>query len=185
MARTVPSIFPACCSGRWPHVHVEVHPDQAGTTDSTTAIATSQVALPQDVCATVHASTGYQASVANLARISLAGDNVFGDDSGASQLATVTGSVSAGYTVAPAVGVDTSTTPTGGGTAPGGARRSGRHSPGGCARRHPTRPAGLTGPILQVLGRRGPEPGRMVPCAPWWSIGPRAGRCGSSRCATS
>ena len=43
------SIFPACYDGRWPHIHFEVYPDQASITDSTSAIATSQVALPQDV----------------------------------------------------------------------------------------------------------------------------------------
>ena len=116
---TFSSIFPACYTGRWPHVHFEVYPDQASMTDSTTAIATSQVALPQDVCDTVYATTGYSASVRNLAQVSLDSDNVFGDDSGALQLATVTGDATSGYTVSLAVGVDTTTTPTGGGTAPG------------------------------------------------------------------
>ncbi len=51
----------------------------------------------------------------DLSRVSLTGDNVFGDDGGASQLGTVTGDVSSGYTVALAVGVDTTTTPSGGG----------------------------------------------------------------------
>ncbi len=55
----------------------------------------------------------------NLARVTLDGDNVFGDDGGASQLATVTGDVSAGYTVTLPVRVDTRTTPTGGGPPPG------------------------------------------------------------------
>jgi protocatechuate 3,4-dioxygenase beta subunit len=112
------SIFPACYSGRWPHVHFEVYPDQASITDSSNAIATSQVALPQDVCSTVYAQDGYQASVANLARVSLSSDNVFGDDGGAGQLATVIGDVAGGYTVSLAVAVDTRTTPSGG---PGGA----------------------------------------------------------------
>src|SRR6478609_6586966 len=44
------SIFPACYTGRWPHIHFEVYPGQADITDSTKAIATSQVALPKDVC---------------------------------------------------------------------------------------------------------------------------------------
>jgi protocatechuate 3,4-dioxygenase beta subunit len=121
------SIFPACYDGRWPHVHVEVYPDEASITDATNAIATSQVALPQDVCETVYAEEGYEASVSNLSRVSLAGDNVFGDDGGESQLGTVTGSVREGYAVALAVGIDTTTTPTGGGTGapaggPGGPR---------------------------------------------------------------
>jgi protocatechuate 3,4-dioxygenase beta subunit len=115
------SVFPACYDGRWPHVHFEVYPDQPAITDSTTAIATSQVALPQDVCETVYATPGYETSVSNLSRVSLDGDNVFGDDSGASQLATVTGDVAGGYTVRLSLGVDTGTTPTGGGLGGDGA----------------------------------------------------------------
>ncbi len=111
---TFTSIFPACYTGRWPHIHFEVYPDEASITDSTSAIATSQVALPQDVCDTVYATSGYETSVRNLAELSLDSDNVFGDDGGASQLATVDGHVSNGYTVALTVGVDTTTTPTGG-----------------------------------------------------------------------
>jgi protocatechuate 3,4-dioxygenase beta subunit len=108
------SIFPACYAGRWPHVHFEVYPDQAGIADATNAVATSQVALPQDVCDQVYTQPGYEASVVNLSKVSLDSDNVFGDDGGASQLATVTGDVTSGYTVHLAVGVDTATTPTGG-----------------------------------------------------------------------
>jgi protocatechuate 3,4-dioxygenase beta subunit len=124
------SIFPACDTGRWPHIHFEVYPDQASITDSTTAIATSQVALPKDVCDVVFAESGYEKSVSNLAQLSLASDNVFGDDGGASQLGTVTGSVGSGYAVALAVGVDTTTTPTGGQLAGDGAP-SGAGGPGG------------------------------------------------------
>lgn len=111
---TFTSIFPACYDGRWPHIHFEVYPDEASIGDATTAIATSQVALPRAVCETVYAEEGYEASVANLSRVSLDSDMVFGDDGGVSQLGTVTGSVRSGYTVTLAVGVDTTTTPSGG-----------------------------------------------------------------------
>jgi protocatechuate 3,4-dioxygenase beta subunit len=124
------SIFPACYAGRWPHVHLEVYPDRASITDAGKAIATSQVALPQQTCDQVYAQTGYQASVQNLAKVSLASDNVFGDDSAATQLATVTGDVTRGYTVSLAVGVDTRTTPSPAG--PGGGRPGGP-PPGGTA----------------------------------------------------
>jgi protocatechuate 3,4-dioxygenase beta subunit len=113
------TIFPACYSGRWPHIHFEVYPDQASITDASKAIATSQVALPKDTCATVYQQAGYEKSVTNLARVSLDSDNVFGDDGAAHQLGTVTGSVSSGLAVALAVPVDTRTTPTGGGAPPG------------------------------------------------------------------
>ncbi|MDQ3790322.1 MAG: 3,4-dioxygenase subunit beta, partial [Actinomycetota bacterium] len=101
------SVFPACYDGRWPHVHFEVYPGQASITDAANVIATSQVALPRDVCETVYAERGYEQSVSNLSRVSLTSDNVFGDDGGATQLATVTGDVASGYTVKLAVGVDT------------------------------------------------------------------------------
>jgi protocatechuate 3,4-dioxygenase beta subunit len=105
------SIFPGCYAGRWPHVHFEVYPDQASITSASKAIATSQLALPKAACDAVYATTGYQTSVTNLARVTLQSDNVFRDDGGASQLATVTGDVAGGYTVALSVGVDTTTTP--------------------------------------------------------------------------
>ena len=108
------SIFPACYAGRWPHVHFEVYPDQAAITDATKVVATSQIALPKNVCDTVYQQTGYEQSVTNLARVSLATDNVFGDDGGATQLGTATGDVTNGYAVSLAVRVDTRTTPTGG-----------------------------------------------------------------------
>ncbi|NKE10266.1 intradiol ring-cleavage dioxygenase [Kocuria subflava] len=117
---TFTSIFPACYSGRWPHIHFEVYPDQASITDSTNAIATSQVALPQDVCDTVYATSGHESSVTNLAQLSLDTDNVFGDDGGATQLATATGSVSSGYKVSLTARVDTNTEPTGGSMPAGG-----------------------------------------------------------------
>ena len=125
------SIFPACYTGRWPHIHFEVYPDQASITDASKAIATSQVAMPQSSCDEVYATTGYDASASNLAQVSLADDNVFGDDDGASQLGTVTGSVSSGYAVSLAVGVDTGTTPTGGQLSGDGAPSGASGGPGG------------------------------------------------------
>lgn len=114
------SIFPGCYSGRWPHIHFEVYPDLASITDSANAIATSQLALPEDVCATVYADSRYPGSTQNLSQTSLSGDNVFGDDSGALQLAAVTGGGS-GYTATLVVGVDTATTPSAGSAPSGGA----------------------------------------------------------------
>jgi len=121
---TFTSVFPACYTGRWPHIHFEVYPDVASITDSTNAIATSQVALPEGVAATVYALDGYAGSTANLAQVSLGSDNVFSDDSGASQLATVTGDAGSGYAVALTVRVDTATAA--GGGSGGGSRAPGR-----------------------------------------------------------
>ena len=128
---TFTSIFPACYSGRWPHIHFEVYPTAKSITDSTNAIATSQVALPKAVCDAVYAAEGYDESVSNLAQASLTTDNVFGDDGGESQLATVTGSVSKGYSVALDVPIDTTTDAGGGGAAPSGSDGQPSGAPGG------------------------------------------------------
>lgn len=108
------SIFPGCYSGRWPHIHFEVFPDVASITDASNAISTSQLALPEAVCTTVYAESGYDGSTRNLSGITLAGDTVFGDDSAELQLATVTGDVASGYAATLLVGVDTATAPTAG-----------------------------------------------------------------------
>ncbi|MFR9780050.1 intradiol ring-cleavage dioxygenase [Micromonospora sp. MS34] len=125
------SVFPACYAGRWPHIHFEVYPDGESINDAAKAIATSQMALPRDVCDTVYAQAGYEQSVTNLAGVSLDSDNVFGDDGGATQLATVVGDVTSGFTVALAVRVDTRTAPTGGQLAGNGRPPGDAPGPGG------------------------------------------------------
>lgn len=101
---TFTTIFPACYSGRWPHMHFEIYPSLANATTAGNAIHTSQLALPKDVCDTVYATSGYSASVNNLAQVSLATDNVFSDGSSL-QVAAVTGDVTNGYTVRLTVGI--------------------------------------------------------------------------------
>jgi protocatechuate 3,4-dioxygenase beta subunit len=102
---TFTSVFPACYSGRWPHIHFEVYTSVDEATAAGQILSTTQLALPKDTCSTVYATTGYEQSVSNLARVSLARDMVFGDDGGVSQLATMTGDVSGGYTAALTVGL--------------------------------------------------------------------------------
>jgi protocatechuate 3,4-dioxygenase beta subunit len=98
------SIYPACYSGRWPHIHFEVYPSLDEATSAGTKLATSQIALTEDVSKTVYATDGYSQSVSNLSRVSLATDMVFSDGA---ELETpqVTGSVADGYVVALKVGV--------------------------------------------------------------------------------
>ncbi|MEZ4409827.1 MAG: intradiol ring-cleavage dioxygenase [Polyangiales bacterium] len=94
---TFQSIFPACYSGRWPHIHFEVFASLAAATTGRNALRTSQLALPESACNEVFATTGYSASVTNLRQVSLASDNVFSD--GASlQVATISGDATTGYT---------------------------------------------------------------------------------------
>lgn len=101
---TFTSIFPAAYSGRWPHVHFEVYPSVDAATSGGTKLATSQIALPKDVCDAVYATDGYEASVGNLANTSLATDMVFSD--GVSlQTPSMTGNVTSGYLSSLVVGV--------------------------------------------------------------------------------
>jgi protocatechuate 3,4-dioxygenase beta subunit len=103
---TFQTIFPGCYSGRWPHIHFEVFRTLGAATSGANDIKTSQLALPQAACSTVYAgASGYSASVANLAAISLASDNVFSNDGAALQLATVTGDLVNGYAASLTVGV--------------------------------------------------------------------------------
>jgi protocatechuate 3,4-dioxygenase beta subunit len=97
---TFQSIFPACYSGRWPHIHFEVYTDLEAATDEANKIATSQIALPKDACDLVYATDGYSQSVANMGQVSLTSDNVFGDDGGVHELGTIMGDVSSGMMVA-------------------------------------------------------------------------------------
>ncbi|MGW1295957.1 dioxygenase family protein [Streptomyces sp. NPDC002533] len=125
------SVFPACYPGRWPHVHFEVYPDLDSVTDYDKRLSTSQLALPKKACDAVFATAGYEASVSNLAQLTLKTDNVFGDDGGVHQLAATTGSPKAGYTATLTVPIDTSTEPTGGNAPGGGGPEGGSGSGGG------------------------------------------------------
>jgi protocatechuate 3,4-dioxygenase beta subunit len=102
---TFRSIFPACYSGRWPHIHFEVYASLSDATSSGPIVKTSQIALPKEACEAVYATSGYQQSVSNLTQVSLAGDNVFGDDGGIHQIATMSGDAAGGYTAALTIGV--------------------------------------------------------------------------------
>ena len=94
---TFTSIFPACYSGRWPHIHFEVYASLDDATAATSITNTSQLALPKDVCDTVYATDGYSRSVSNLGQLSIETDNIFSDGYD-QQLATVKGGVDEGYT---------------------------------------------------------------------------------------
>ena len=101
---TFQTVVPGCYAGRWPHIHFEVYPTLASATNASNKIQTSQLALPQATCEAVYATSGYSASTSNLSRISLASDNIFSDGS-STQMPTMTGSTSAGYTATLTVGL--------------------------------------------------------------------------------
>jgi protocatechuate 3,4-dioxygenase beta subunit len=102
---TFTTIFPAAYQGRWPHIHFEVYASLSEATAAGKISATSQLALPEETCKTVYATSGYDGSTQNLAQTSLQRDMVFGDDGGVHQLAAITGSVQEGYVARLTVGV--------------------------------------------------------------------------------
>ncbi len=93
---TFTTIFPGCYSGRWPHIHFEVYPSLDVATSGNNKVATSQLALPEDACIDAYATDGYDASLRNLAAITLDTDNVFSDGAEL-QIPTISGSVDAGF----------------------------------------------------------------------------------------
>ena len=102
---TFTTIFPACYSGRMPHIHVEVYRSTTTATSFSNKLKTTQLAFPVDVCETVYSTaTGYSQSVTNLSQISFATDLVFSDGT-TTEMATVSGSVADGYTVSLQVGI--------------------------------------------------------------------------------
>lgn len=101
---TFTSIFPACYSGRWPHVHFEVYASVDAIDSASNAVATSQLALPAAACDEVFATTGYEDSVQNFASVSLESDMVFGDGAEL-ETPTVTGDTTSGYVAHLQIGV--------------------------------------------------------------------------------
>ena len=103
------TFVPGCYDGRWPHMHFEVFTDTAHAVSGDKALLTSQIALPQAEAAALYAADAhYAASVANLAATSLAGDNVFGDNTPeqlAVQTLKMTGDPVAGYDGAVVIGL--------------------------------------------------------------------------------
>ena len=96
---TFTTIYPACYSGRWPHVHFEVYPSLDRATDPANRIATSQIALPADICKQVYATDGYAGSQSSFSQVSLASDMVFGNDQGIHQIGAMSGAIASGLTV--------------------------------------------------------------------------------------
>jgi protocatechuate 3,4-dioxygenase beta subunit len=118
---TFTSIFPGCYSGRWPHIHFEVYGSLENATNGDGPIVkTSQIALTEESSKAVYATDGYSKSVTNLSQITIATDNVFSDDNAATEMATVTGSVTEGYKAVLKIAIDPSDEESGGGSAPGG-----------------------------------------------------------------
>lgn len=107
---TFTTIVPGAYSGRWPHIHFEVYASAAQAVSGVNAVRTSQLALPDATCREVYAqSTLYAGSLANLNQTPLSSDNVFGNDGGVLQMASVSGSIANGYSATLEVGIAGST----------------------------------------------------------------------------
>jgi protocatechuate 3,4-dioxygenase beta subunit len=88
---TFVSIFPGWYSSRAPHIHVHIY------TAAGKSLLVTQIAFPKDVCDTVYTTaTDYKSH--GTQDTTNEKDNVF-SDSVANELATLAGSVSAGYTL--------------------------------------------------------------------------------------
>ncbi|HEV6965452.1 intradiol ring-cleavage dioxygenase [Roseateles sp.] len=98
------TIYPGCYAGRVPHIHFEIYRSTTTATNWNNKLRTSQMCFPADVSSAVYATSGYGSSAANNAAISLATDGIFSDGY-ATQIATVTGSASAGYVARLKVGI--------------------------------------------------------------------------------
>jgi len=103
------TIVPGCYEGRYPHIHFEVFPTLPSATGAANSVLVSQMALPRDVCTAVYSTgTNYGNSASSLARVSLASDGIFADNTAAqvaAQTLSMSGSVSAGYVGAITIGI--------------------------------------------------------------------------------
>jgi len=89
--------FPSCYSGRWPHIHFEVYSSLDAATSAGSKLKTSQMAMPEDVCKLVFATSDYTTSAQNLQQVSITSDMVFSDGVEL-ESPTLSGDVGNGYT---------------------------------------------------------------------------------------
>lgn len=97
------TVYPGCYAGRVPHMHFEIYRSTSTATNWNNKLRTSQLCFPAEVSSAVYAGSGYGQSAANNNAITVSSDGIFSDGH-ATQLATVTGSVSAGYVARLTVG---------------------------------------------------------------------------------
>jgi protocatechuate 3,4-dioxygenase beta subunit len=90
------TVFPACYTGRWPHIHFEIYESLAAASSGANAVKTTQLALPEAACDEVFTTAGYEASVTSFSQITLASDGVFRDGV-TLELASVTGDAESGF----------------------------------------------------------------------------------------
>jgi len=103
------TIFPACYSGRYPHLHLEIFKQNARSLDATTRLLTTQLTAPREVCSRVYAdAAGYARSAVRLNGILPSNDMVFAASSPielALQTLAVTGDLEVGLTGRATLGI--------------------------------------------------------------------------------
>jgi protocatechuate 3,4-dioxygenase beta subunit len=103
------TIFPACYSGRYPHLHLEIFKQGARALDASTRVLTTQLTAPREVCSRVYAgAAGYTGSAARFKGLRPRDDMVFASSSPAElalQTLAITGDLRAGFTGRATLGI--------------------------------------------------------------------------------
>ena len=104
------TIFPGCYDGRWPHIHFEIFESVEAAVSGEASVLTAQIAMPEAESAALYAADStYSNGTRNLARITLASDMVFRDNTEAQiaqQLMTIIGDRQSGYKGMSSIPVD-------------------------------------------------------------------------------
>jgi protocatechuate 3,4-dioxygenase beta subunit len=103
------TIFPACYSGRYPHLHLEIFKSSAHPLDVTTRVLTTQLTAPREVCSRVYdRAPGYTRSAAQFKGLLPGDDMVFASSSPAElalQTLAINGDLGAGFSGRAVLGV--------------------------------------------------------------------------------
>lgn len=103
------TVLPPCYDGRWPHIHFEVFATLDTAVSGDQSLLISQFALPQDVVSAVYAvDARYTGSSDKLAKVAIATDMVFGDNTAEqlkSQTLVLTGDATTGFSARGVIGI--------------------------------------------------------------------------------
>lgn len=101
---TFATSFPACYAGRMPHVHLEVYPTLAKSTNAANRVGTTQLTFPLDTLHAVYPTAGYGQGVRRPRQAGGATGPV-SSDAPAPRVATVSGDPVNGYLVTVTVAI--------------------------------------------------------------------------------
>jgi hypothetical protein len=104
------TIFPACYSGRYPHLHLEIF--KTRSLDASARVLTTQLTAPREVCSRVYeGAAGYTRSVAQFRGLRPSDDMVFASSSPAElalQTLAITGDLDSGFAGQATLGIRSS-----------------------------------------------------------------------------